>query len=108
VALLELFHRGEFTLEAIVQKTAHNVAECFKIAERGYIREGYKADLVLVDLHNAWKVSSDNILYKCAWSPLDKQEFQSKIISTFVNGVLVYTCGEVIERSAAERISFNR
>lgn len=108
VALLELVHRGEFTLEAIAQKAAHNVAECFKIADRGYIREGYKADLALVNMNKPWKVTGENILYKCAWSPFENQEFQSKVVSTFVNGVMVYTDDTLLERPAAERMTFIR
>ncbi len=108
VTLLELVHRREFSLEAIVQHSAHNVAECFKLADRGYIREGYKADLVLVNMNDPWKASAAGNLYKCGWSPMDGQEFQSKVIHTFVNGVLVYTDGAIRERLAAQRMNFNR
>jgi dihydroorotase len=90
-ALLEMYHQNKLTLEMIVEKTAHNVAEIYKLKERGYIREGYYADLVLVDLNQSWKVTKENILYKCKWSPFEEQIFQSKIMTTIVNGNIVYT-----------------
>ena len=108
VALLELYHQGVFSLEKIVTKTAHNVADMFQIEKRGFIREGYAADLVLVDLNNPWTVASDNILYKCGWSPFEGQKFQSRVMKTFVNGNLVYDNGEIIDQSRGERLSFNR
>jgi dihydroorotase len=92
-ALLEMYHQKMISLEEIVQKTSHNVAEIYKIKERGYIREGYYADLALIDLHNPWKVSHENILYKCGWSPFDEVYFQSKVDKTFVNGSLIYDNG---------------
>ena len=89
-AMLELFHQDKISLEKIVEKMSHNVAEIYRIKERGYIREGYYADLVLIDLNQSWEVSRNNILYKCNWSPFEGQQFKSKIIKTFVNGNLVY------------------
>ena len=89
-AMLELFHQGKISLEKIVEKMAHNVAEIYRIKERGYIREGYYADLVLIDLNQSWEVTSKNILYQCKWSPFEGQQFKSKIIKTFVNGDLMY------------------
>jgi dihydroorotase len=86
----------------------HNVAEIYRIKERGYIREGYFADLVLVDLNNSWKVSSDNILYKCKWSPFENNLFQSKIIKTIVNGNLVYDNGIFNETKKGERLKFEK
>ncbi len=96
-AMLELFHQGKISLEKIVEKMSHNVAEIYRIKERGYIREGYYADLVLIDLNQSWEVTSKNILYQCKWSPFEGQQFKSKIIKTFVNGDIVY-----------DRILFNK
>lgn len=107
-AWLELVKKGEFTLEHIVQKTSHDVATLFEISNRGYIREGYYADLVLVDFDNDWEVNKDNILYKCGWSPFEGQRFSTKIEKTFVNGALVYDNGEVIEGTNGKRLLFER
>jgi dihydroorotase len=107
-AMLELFHQGKISLEKIVEKMAHNVAEIYRIKERGYIREGYYADLVLIDLNQTWQVNSKNILYKCKWSPFEGQQFQSKIIKTFVNGKLIYTNGEFIHHSNGLRLRFEK
>ena len=90
VAMLELFHQKKITLQTIVNKMAHAPASIFNIHERGYLREGYWADLVLVDMNAPWTVTSENILYKCKWSPLIGQIFQSKILYTFINGRKVY------------------
>jgi dihydroorotase len=106
--MLELYSKGKISLEKIVEKMCHNVAEIYRIKERGYIREGYFADLVLVDLNNSWKVSSDNILYKCKWSPFENQRFQSKIIKTIVNGNLVYDNGIFNETKKGERLKFEK
>lgn len=108
VALLELYHQGIFSLEKIVTKTAHNVADMFQINNRGYIREGYAADLVLVNLNDPWKVSSENILYKCGWSPFEGQTFKSRVVTTFVNGNIVYDSGKIRDESRGERLTFNR
>jgi dihydroorotase len=108
VACLELYHQGIFSLEEIVEKTSHNIAIRFKLAERGYIREGYKADLVLVDLNSKWTVTKENILYKCGWSPFEGHEFKSSIQKTFVNGTLVYDNGKLTELKASQRLEFNR
>lgn len=108
VAMLELHHQGKITLEKIAEKMAHAVADCFQIEKRGYIREGYFADLVLVDLNNIWKVDETNILYKCGWSPFEGFTFHSKIINTFVNGVLVYDDGIFNETQKGERLTFRR
>ena len=89
-ALLELVHQGVFSLETVVQKTAHNPAELMSIEKRGYIREGYFADLTVVDLNSPQTVDSTNIFYHCGWSPFENYTFKSKIICTFVNGNMVY------------------
>ena len=107
-AMLELFHQGKISLEKIVQKMAHNVAEIYRIKERGYIREGYYADLVLIDLNQTWQVNSKNILYKCKWSPFEGQQFQSKIIKTFVNGKVMFSNDELIDESNGLRLRFEK
>ncbi len=85
----------------------HNPARLFRIDKRGYIRKGYHADLVLVDLNSPWKVDKSNILYKCGWSPFEGHTFLSKITHTFVNGNLVYNNGTFDESSRGERLTFN-
>jgi dihydroorotase len=95
-------------LETIVQKACHNVAILFEIEKRGYIREGYFADLVLVDLNAPWKVSKENILYKCGWSPFEDTTFKAKVTHTFVNGHLVYNNGNFDESQKGQRLSFDR
>jgi dihydroorotase len=90
--MLYYYKQGKISLEKIVQKMSHAVADCFHIKERGYIREGYHADLVIVDLEATTKVSGSNILYKCGWSPLEGFEFPASVTHTFVNGQLVYAC----------------
>ncbi len=107
-AMLELYHNGRFTLEKVVEKMCHNPAILFNINKRGFIREGYMADLVLIDLNNSWEVNKDNILYKCAWSPMEGEIFKSKVISTFVNGNRVYNNGVFIEDVKGKRLMFNR
>jgi len=108
VALLEMYHRGKISLEKIVEKTAHNPAILFQIKERGYIRKGYKADLVLVDINSPWTVKKENILYKCGWSPFEGTIFKSRITHTLVNGVIVYENSKFPNKGAAERLTFNR
>lgn len=108
LVMLELFHLGKISIEKIVEKMSHNVAEIYRIKERGYIREGYYADLVLIDLKNAWKVIPENTLYKCQWSPFEKQQFKSKILKTFVNGNLVYDNGTFNETNKGLRLKFSK
>lgn len=108
VAILELYHRGDVSLPWIVEKMCHNPAILFEISDRGYIREGYFADLVLVDLKNKWTVSPENILAKCGWSPFEGVIFNSKITHTLVSGKLVYENGKIIESGTGMRLSFNR
>ena len=108
VAMLEMAAQGVFTLEEVVQKTAHDVARCFNIHKRGYIREGYYADLVLVDPKKSWQVEKANLLYKCGWSPLEGQVFQHQIHSTIVNGQLAYHQGKVDETIRGMRMEFDR
>jgi len=91
--LLEFYRQGKISLEKIVEKMCHNPAILYRIRDRGYIREGYFADLSLVDLHSTWTVSKENILYKCGWSPLEGTTFHSKVLMTWVNGHLAYDQG---------------
>ncbi len=107
-AMLQLHHEGKITLEQIAEKMAHNVAICFQIEKRGFIREGYYADLVLVNLNQPWQVSKENILYKCNWSPFEGTQFQSKVIHTIVSGNLAYSEGVIIDNIPGKRLSFDR
>lgn len=106
--MLHYYKQGKISLEKIVQKMSHALADCFQIKERGYIREGYHADLVIADLSAATKVSKENILYKCGWSPLNGFDFPAAITHTFVNGHLVYGNGAWDESKKGERLRFER
>ncbi len=108
VAMLDFYHKGKISLEKIAQKMCHNVAILFEIKERGFIREGYFADLVLVDLNDPWTVSKDNILAKCGWSPFEGHEFKSKVTHTIVSGHLAFDNGQFDESKKGERITFSR
>jgi len=108
-ALLEMYHKGLLTLELIVQKACHNPAILFEVEKRGYIKKGYFADAVLVDLNAPWSVSKENILYKCGWSPFEGTTFTSRITHTFVNGVLVYNNFKVLDKpKQGKRLTFDR
>jgi dihydroorotase len=103
------YHKlGKISLEMIAEKMSHAVAKCFQIENRGYIREGYFADLVLVDLNNTTTVSKENILYKCGWSPLEGFQFPATVANTFVNGHLVYENGRFDESLKGSRLTFSR
>ncbi len=106
--MLQYYKAGKISLEDIVRKMSHAVADCFLIKDRGYIKEGYFADLVVVDLNNEYKVSKENIYYKCGWSPFDGHTFPSKIVSTFVNGNPVFSNGHFLNSSPGMRLKFNR
>ena len=108
VLMIENFKNGKITLEKIVEKMCHNPAILFQIEKRGFIREGYKADVVLVDLNDNSTVTKENILYKCGWSPFEGSVFHSKITHTFVNGNLVYENGKVAHEKFGERLLFER
>lgn len=108
VALLEMYHKGKISLEKIVEKTAHNPAILFEIKERGYIRKGYKADLVLVDLNSPWNVKKENLLYKCGWSPFEGTIFKSRVTHTLVNGKIIYENSKFALERNSERLTFNR
>lgn len=95
--MLEFYKQGRISLEKIVEKMCHNPAILYSMDKRGFIREGYFADLILVDLNSPWTVAKDNLLYKCGWSPLEGTTFQTDIKQTFVNGNLVYDNGHFNE-----------
>ncbi|GGI24010.1 dihydroorotase [Pedobacter mendelii] len=107
-ALLEMHLQGKISLEKIVEKTAHNLAICFDIEKRGFIREGYWADLVLVDLKDSWKVTKLNNFYKCGWSPFDGDTFQASVTHTFVSGNLAYQKGKFTTDQIGKRLTFAR
>jgi dihydroorotase len=106
--MLSYYKKGRISLERIVEKMSHAVADCFGIRERGYIREGYYADLVIVDLAQPTTVTKENILYKCGWSPFEGQSFPAAVTHTFVNGQLVYGNGQWNESIKGKRLTFNR
>ena len=108
VAMFETFHQGKISVEKIVEKMAHNPAKIFKIEKRGFIKEGYFADLVIVNAGLPWNVKKENILYKCGWSPFEGYNFKSRIMHTFVNGQLVYTNSKIKEIRAGKRLLFDR
>lgn len=107
-AMLEFYHQGKLSLEKIVEKMCHNPAILFDINNRGYIKEGYKADLVLVDTQSPWTVNSQNIFYKCGWSPFEGTTFKSRVTHTFVNGNLVFENFKFNTGLFGERLQFNR
>lgn len=108
IVLLEMFHQNKISLEKIVEKLCHTPADIFQVKERGYIRENYFADLVLVDLEKPWTVNKDNILYKCAWSPIENETFKSQLTHTFVNGNLVFENGKIIDNIKGKALEFDR
>ncbi|MFP4089212.1 MAG: dihydroorotase [Cyclobacteriaceae bacterium] len=108
VALLEMHHQGSISLEKIVEKACHNPAILFKIDRRGYVREGYFADLVLVDLNAPWEVSKSNILAKCGWSPFEGHSFRSQVKHTLVSGHLAYSLGQFDDTRQGMRLTFDR
>ena len=108
VALMEAYHQNQISIEKIVEKMAHNPAILFQVEKRGFIKKGYYADLILVDPHNPWTVTKDNILYKCGWSPFEGTTFKSRITHTILNGSLVYHNAQFSNHNAAMRLTFNR
>ena len=108
VAMFENHLNGKITVEKLVEKMCHNPAKIFKIEKRGFLKEGYFADLVIVNTHQPWVVNKDNILYKCGWSPFEGTNFKSRVMHTFVNGNLVYTNGKVKNLKAGKRLLFER
>ncbi|MGB1448562.1 MAG: dihydroorotase [Flavobacteriaceae bacterium] len=108
LALLTAAQKGKITLEKLVEKACHNPAILFQVAKRGYIREGYQADLVLVDLDQKTTVTKDHLLYQCGWSPFEGTTFDAVVEKTWVNGVMVYDQGTIIEANAAQQLTFDR
>ncbi|KAF2335710.1 dihydroorotase [Flavobacterium daemonense] len=108
VAMFEAHHQGKISVEKIVEKMCHNPAKLFKIEKRGFIKEGYYADLVIINPSLPWSVNSDNILYKCGWSPFENMAFKSRITHTFVNGEMVYNNFKVKDVRAGKRLLFDR
>ena len=108
VAMLELFHNKLIEIETIIEKMCHNPAILFNIPDRGFIKEGFKADICLVDLNNPWTVTKENILYKCGWSPFEGNTFRSKVVKTIVNGIIVYDNGSINDNYRGQRIMFER
>jgi dihydroorotase len=107
-AMMERVHDGVWDIQTMVEKMCHNPAILFRMEDRGYIREGYHADLVLLEPNRPWKVSKDNILYKCQWSPFEGTVFKSKVTHTFVNGHLAFKEGNFDDSQLGERLLFNR
>lgn len=107
-ALFDLYHQGKIELTHIAQKFSHDVATCFQIEKRGYLREGYFADLFIADLNQKQKVTPQSLLYKCGWSPFEGHEFNSSIETTIVSGNVVWDQGKIIEGTKGQRLSFDR
>jgi len=108
VAMLEAHHQGKISIDKIVEKMCHNPAILFQIEKRGYIREGYFADLVIVNTNHPWTVTKENIVCKCGWSPFEGTSFKSRISHTFINGDLVYKNFKFYNVDAAKRLTFSR
>ncbi len=108
VAMFEMHLKGKITVEKIVEKMAHNPAKIFKIKDRGFIKVGYYADLVIIDAAKPWSVNKDNILYKCGWSPFENFTFKSRVTHTFVNGELVYDNFKIKAKKVGQRLLFDR
>lgn len=108
VAMFETFHQGKISVEKIVEKMCHNPAKIFKIEKRGFIKEGFYADLVIVNAGLPWNVKKENILAKCGWSPFEGYNFKSRISHTFVNGELVYQNFKVKDKKVGKRLLFER
>ena len=107
-ALFQLMHEGVFSMETIVEKTSHALAECFQINKRGYLREGYFADIAIINPDADYLVEKSNILYKCGWSPFEGQKFKYSVDSTFVSGHLAWHAGKLNKKEMGKRITFNR
>jgi dihydroorotase len=107
VAMLEMSKKGFIPVEKVIQKMCHAPADLFRIDRRGYIREGYFADLVLINPNKSWTVSPENILYKCGWSPFEGTEFSHQIVSTFVNGISIFENGTILKTKNSARLTFS-
>lgn len=108
VAMLDFYHEGKISLERIAEKMSHAPAECFQVSERGYLREGYYADIVIADLNKTWTVSKENVMSKCRWSPFEGHTFKSSIEKVFVSGHLAYNEGKIHDSVLGQRMMFDR
>ena len=108
LSVMELVHQGYLTIEQLVQKMCHAPAILFQIEKRGFIRKGYKADLVILNPNKTWTINNDCILSKCKWSPMEGETFHSQVEKTFVNGSIVYSDGQVNEKHRGQALNFNR
>ena len=106
--MLEFYQKGKISLEKIVEKMSHAPAICFQLEERGYLREGYWADIAIVDPNKKWTVEKSNIHYKCGWSPFEGHSFKSKVMHTVVSGNVVYKDGQLVEGTNGMRLGFDR
>ncbi|MCB0660918.1 MAG: amidohydrolase family protein, partial [Saprospiraceae bacterium] len=104
--MLDFYHQGKISLEKIIEKMCHAPAQCFNVKERGYLREGYWADMAVIDIDQQWQVSKDNILYKCGWSPLEGKTLKGMVDQTFVSGYLAYDKGQFSDFKSGERLLF--
>ncbi len=107
-ALFQMMHEGVFSMETIVEKTSHALADCFQMEKRGYLREGYFADIVIIDPDADYTVEKSNILYKCGWSPFEGEKFRYAVDSTFVSGHLAWHKGELNKNQMGKRVTFDR
>lgn len=107
-AMLTAYKKGKISLEKIVEKACHNPAKLFKIKKRGFLREGYFADLVLIDLEKKNKVLKDSLFYLCGWSPFEGTTFESSVVKTFINGKIVYDFGQIVSKPSGKRLEFDR
>ena len=108
VSMIEHYINKKISLEKIIQKMCHNPSHLFQIEKRGFIKEGYYADLVLIDMNKKWTVNKSNLLYKCKWSPFENVTFNSMVTHTFVNGKLAYCNGKFAKEKYGLRLTFNR
>ena len=108
LALLTAVKKGKISIEKLVQKACHNPAILFEISKRGFIKEGYFADLVIINLDAKTKVTKESLLYKCGWSPFEGITFDAKIEKTFVNGIKVYENRKILKTDAGRQLTFNR
>ncbi len=106
--MMELYHQGIFDLECIAQKMAHNPAIIYQIDRRGFLDEGYFADITIVDPDKPFEVTKQNIRSKCGWSPFENTQFKSSIYKTIISGKLAYDQGHILEKGSGDRLLFNR
>ena len=106
--LLDFYQKNIFSLETIVRKTSHNIAKRFQIKDRGYIREGYYADLAILDMNQPLSITRENTLYKCGWSPFEGYTFPASVHATILNGSLVYQDGNFLENPLGMQLEFDR